>query len=163
MTELVRRLDSNDAPAGARMREVVGARRGRIGVDEEWVDVLFGRDGRLHVTKPRGGVDGEGETDRQTVLDLLDGYIEVTEAILDGRLRIRGETDDVARMFVAIEILLDGSTRIPQLQQLARDFRFDPCRPPRGRPQGPSGDRRWHATGDDPAERALLRRHDLLP
>jgi hypothetical protein len=144
------------------MRRVVGARRARIRLDDEVVDVAFDVEG-LRVGEPAGAVDGEGTTDRQTVLDLLDGYLEVTDAILDGRLLVVGDTDDTARMFAAIEILLDGSTRIPPLQELARDFRADPCREPRRPPRRRSRPSPWHPTGGDPAELSVLDRHDLLP
>ena len=95
------------------------------------------------------------------MLDLLDGYIEVGDAILDGRLRVSGAVDDVVRMFEAIEILLDGSARIPSLQRLARDFREDPCREPRRSPVRRSRSEPWHG-GVDPAELTLLARLDLL-
>ena len=75
-------------------------------------------------------VSGSGATDRATVLALLDGYAGVTDVILDGRLRVDGPVDDIARMFQSIETLIDGATRVPMLQQLARDFRADPCRAP---------------------------------
>jgi hypothetical protein len=163
VVELVGRLERAEPAAVERMRSVVGDRRARIRLDEEVVDVAFGADGSLRVDGPSGRVDGEGAVDRQTVLDLLDGYLEVTEAILDGRLAVAGETDAIARMFVAIELLLDGSTRIPALQQLARDFRDDPCREPRRRRSGRARPGPWHSTGGDPAERSLLERNDLLP
>ncbi len=38
---------------------------------------------------------------------------------LDGRLCVSGVAEDVVRMFVAIEILLDASPRTPALQALA--------------------------------------------
>ena len=145
------------------MRHVVGPRRARIRLDDEAVEIAFDANGTLAVAEPGGAVDGEGATDRQTVLDLLDGYVEVTDAILDGRLTVTGDTDDVSRMFVAIEILLDGSTRIPPLQELARDFREDPCREPRRPPQRPSRPSPWHATADRPSELSFLEDNDLLP
>jgi hypothetical protein len=163
IAELIGRLEAAEPGAAERMRASVAARRARIRLDDEVVDVSFGGDGRLRVEDPRGAVDGEGATDRDTVLDLLDGYVEVTDAIVDGRLAVAGDTDNVWRMFVAIEILLDGSTRIPPLQELARDFREDPCRPPgatarpRPRPQP------WYPGGNEQAERSILDRHDLLP
>jgi hypothetical protein len=163
VAELIGRLAAAEPAAVERMRQVVGARRARIRLDAEVVDVVFGADGALRVEEPSGRVDGEGATDRQTVLDLLDGYLEVTEAILDGRLAVAGETDAIARMFVALELLLDGSARIPSLQDLARDFREDPCREPRRGPSMRARPRPWHATGSDPAERSLLERNDLLP
>jgi hypothetical protein len=163
VAELIGRLEASEPAAVERMREIVGARRARIRLDAEVVDVVFGAEGSLRVEDPSGCVDGEGAVDRQTVLDLLDGYLEVTEAIVDGRLAVTGETDAIGRMFVAIELLLDGSTRVPALQTLARDFCDDPCREPRRRRSERASRRPWHSTESDPAELSLLERNDLLP
>jgi hypothetical protein len=159
----LRRLEEADPAAYLRMRRVVGSGRGRIRLDDEAVDVSFGAAGELVLGPPVGEVDGEGATDRQTVFDLLDGYVEVGDAILDGRLRILGPVEQIARMFEAIEILLDGSARIPSLQQLARDFRDDPGRPQRGAPVERSRSEPWHPGGPDDEERSLLERLDLVP
>ena len=163
VAELVRRLGEADPAALGRMRQTVGDRRARIRVDDEAVDVWFDPDGGLRVDEPVGQVEGEGETDRGTVLDLLDGYLEVTDAILDGRLRVLGAVDEVARMFAAIEILLDCSARAPALQRLARDFRDDTARQPPEAPQRRSRGGPWHPTGPDGEEISLLERLDLLP
>jgi hypothetical protein len=163
IVELVARLEEGDGEAAQRLREVVGPRRGVVRLDDESVAIGFDTDGRLDVGPDDSRVDGVGATDRQTVLDLQDGYVEVRDAILDGRLEVSGDTDAIARMFVAIEILLDGSARIPALQALARDFRGDPCRPPQGRPVPPSRRGPWQPTGRDEREIALLERLGLLP
>jgi hypothetical protein len=160
--ELVARLGSGDPAALARLRRAVGRRRARIRLDDETIEVAFAN-GRLAVEPPGGLVDGEGETDRQTVLDLLDGWLEITDAILDGRLRVVGTLEAVSRMFLAIEILLDGSARLPALQELARDFRADPCRPAPGGPRSASRHARWYPPGVGGAEQSLLERLDLLP
>jgi len=161
--ELVGRLGEADADAAARLRDAVAGRRARIRLDDEAVDVAF-RDARLEVRKSGGRhVDGEGATDRGTVLDLMDGWIEVKDAILDGRLEVRGTPEDVHRIFVAIEILLDASARAPALQRLGRDFRGDPCRPPRGRPRPATRSAPWFPPRVEEAEEAMLERLGLLP
>ena len=162
VAELVRRLEQAEPDAVARMRAVVGSRRARIRLDDEAVDVEFGPDGSLLVGEQAGDVDGEGATDRGTVLDLLDGNVEVTDAILDGRLRVSGAVDELARMFAALEILLDGSARAPALQRLAREFRDDTDRAHPGSRVARSRAEPWHPTGPDPDELALLERLDLL-
>jgi len=158
-------LGAADPAALARMRHVVGRRRARIALDAETVDVTFVGEA-LSVRPAAGGrVHGEGSTDLATVLDLLDGHLEVTDAILDGRLAVRGATDALARMFTAIEILLDASPRVPSLQALAAHFRRH------GRPaagdQAASGTpaRRtaWYPEERAAGEDALLAQHDLLP
>jgi hypothetical protein len=157
VAELIRWLGDADAEALERMRAVVDGRRARIVLDDEAVDVRFA--GAALVVEPAGAgpVDGEGVTDRATTLELMDGYLEVTDAILDGRLDVTGTVDDVERMFLAIEILLDVAARAPRLQDLAADYRADPCREPRRSPPPPPP----AATRE--SERSLLERLGLLP
>jgi hypothetical protein len=102
---------------------------------------------------------------RVSALDLLDGYTEVTTAILDGALEVAGRVEDIARIGQAIEILLDGAVRAPALQDLGRDFRDDPCRPQRPARSSGSVERRapFYPDAPRPEELALLARLDLLP
>lgn len=155
---LIATLGEHEPASLLRLREVVGARRARITLDDETVLVRFVRD-RLAVEEAIRDVaaDGSGETDRLTTLELLDGDLEVTEAIMQGRLRAAGEVEGLVRMLQAIEILLDASTRVPELQQLSAAYIRDPCRvarPPRGSARGGGG---------DGAEAGILRRLDLMP
>jgi len=159
---LVARLGEADAAALARLRAVVGDRRARIVLGDEAILVRF-RVGALEVVpdRPRARVQGEGATDRATVLDLLDGYLEIHEAVLSGRLRVRGAIAEVERMFVAIEILLDAATRAPALQALARDYRRDPCLPAPA-DLFPGSRRAPRGSAHDPWE-VVLARLDLMP
>jgi len=120
---LIEALAAADPHATLRMRQVVGERRARIVLDEESVDVWFESD-RLRVEPGGAGhVDGWGATDSATVLALLDGVLEISDAILDGYLRVTGAAQDITRFFLAVEILLDASPRVPALQKLADRFR----------------------------------------
>jgi hypothetical protein len=154
--------DANPA-ALSRMRRVVGERRARIILDDEAVDVFFD-DGSLHVqtATDKTKVDGIGETDSATVLALLDGYLEVEAAILNGRLRVFGAQEDITRMFAAIEILLDVSPRTPTLQRLAARFRRE-RREQRGLPVSDQRRVTWYPFGSRASEYELLARLDLLP
>jgi hypothetical protein len=165
VSALIGTLERADPGALARMRQVVGGRRARIRLDDEEVEVRFVA--RMLVVEPAGraaAVDGAGGTDRATVLDLMDGNLEVSDAISSGRLDVVADVDAVAAMFAAIEILLDASSRSPELQALAREFKERSARRPR---RGPVRDRAGGAAR--PAERvaarerALLARLDLLP
>jgi hypothetical protein len=160
---LVEELGRADAEGPARMCRVVGSRRARIVLDDESVDVHIDAGVLVVEASSTDAVDGEGTTDRGTVLDLIDGYVDVADAILDGRLDVRGSLDDVQRMFAAIEILLDASARTPGLQQLARDFRDDPCRPTRERPVRGTAPEPWYPPSPGADEMAVLERLDLLP
>lgn len=160
---LVDELGRADPDALARMRRVVGDRSARITLDDESVEVRFEDDRLAVVPATARETDGVGETDRATVLDLLDGYVEAMDAILDGRLEVTGTAEDVHRIFVAIEILLDASARDPELQELARAFRADPCRAKRGKPARATRRTPWFPPRPQPAEETLLARLDLLP
>lgn len=158
---LVERVGEGEPASYARLREIVGARSARIRLDRESVVVRFHGE-ELVVTESRGdeAVDGEGATDRVTTLRLLDGSLEVTEAIVQGRLDARGDVEDLSRIFQAIEVLLDASTRVPALPRLAGAYEADPCRPSRPPVRERAGEA---AAAAKVAERALLLRLDLLP
>jgi len=162
---LVDELGRADREALARMRRIVGRRRASIELGDEAVEVGFGHDALVVIPATGAAVDGEGITDRQTVLDMLDARLEVTDAILDGRLHVRGTTDAVVRMFTAIEILLDASPRAPALQRLASHFRATTPRPPGGEPLAAAPTRRtaWFPAERAAGEDAVLARHGLLP
>ena len=126
VSALIARMGEADPEALARMQRAVGRRRARITLDDEAVDVAFeprGLDVQPATSATR--IDGDGGSDRRTVLALLDGHIEVTEAIMQGRLRVTGAAADVSRMFLAIEILLDVAARSPALQALADTLRAE--------------------------------------
>jgi hypothetical protein len=163
--ELIARLGHADRGAVTRLHSVVGERRARIVVDSEAVQARF-LGGELRVTD--AGLDdddGVGVTDRDTVLDLMDGYVEVSEAITTGRLQMIGSVENVERMSIAIEILLDGATRTPSLQELARDYRADHQQQDRSQaalsPRRPAPDEARNEAAF--ATRELLRKLDLLP
>ena len=158
------RLEAEDETAAGRLRDAVGDRTAVIVLDDERVEVRFEGTRLIVSSTLTGETDGSGTTTRATTLDLIGGYLEVTDAVLDGRLDLIGTVDSIAAIGQAIEILIDGSSRIPRLQQLARDFGDDPCRAAAGmRSSGPM--ERQTAFYPDPPredERALLTRLGLL-
>lgn len=160
-------LSVGDPGGYARMRTIVQNRRAIIEVDDEVVEVLFdGPAFRVDGVRTGKPVAGTGRTRRQTVVDLLQGRIEVSEAIISGHLDVNGKVDDIARMFHALQVLVDSSTRVPRLQELARDYLADPCAkrvrvgaaPHAGRGRGPLAIKPLSA-----GEADMLRRLDLLP
>ena len=152
---LIAGVGEAEPSALGRLRSAVGARRARIQLGAEAVEIRFA--GSELVVRPADArlVHGEGVTDMATTLDLLDGYLEVTDAILDGRLEAKGDVEAVGRMFLAIEILIDVASRAPGLQDLAADFRSSHL--------GEKHVRASPTASVDRAERLLLGRLDLLP
>ena len=160
---LIALLGEASPAALARLKLIVGDRRARISLDDESVEVVFDKDHL--VVLPIGDdseLSGAGATDSATVLDLLNGDLEVVDAVLSGRLRVIAETIDIGRIFSAIEIILDAAPRTPALQELAARFqkeRFPSVR------QGRTSSRQveWYPFSSSQEEIDLLARLDLLP
>ncbi|MGQ0649317.1 MAG: hypothetical protein ACT4P7_17330 [Gemmatimonadaceae bacterium] len=161
---LLRALARDDAAAYRRIGEIVGTRRAWLTLDDETYEVSM-RDGRLSVRKPSTRhPHGRGRTSRLCTFDLLDGHAEVSEAVLAGALELVGSLDDVTRMSLAIEVLLDASARHPSLRRIAGDYRADPCRePPRAASLPSHAVTRVRLTASSSRELAMLRRLGLLP
>ena len=118
---LIETLGEEHPAALARMKQIVEHRTAGISLDGETVSVSFGPEGlRVEPADDMTQLDGAGATDSATVIDLLDGAIEMPDAILDGRLRVTGALEEIARMFQAIEILLDASPRTPAFKPWRR-------------------------------------------
>jgi hypothetical protein len=146
------------------IRALVGNRKARIVLDEEAALVHFVA-GRLQartvpLPKSRPIPQPYGRTDRQSTVAMLTGHLEVGEAIMDGRLELHGSTDDVIDICSVIEMLVDSSTRVPELQHLARDFlgeaRADLVAERRHR-----AEKCGHLQEIAEAEKAMLRRYGL--
>jgi len=159
--QLVALMRESEPPAHERLRQVVGSRKACIGLDEQRVEVQF-RDETLQVEPSPSGAAGGGEglTDRETVLDLLDSRLEVCEAIRSGRMEIRGTPEDVDRIFAAIEILIDVAARTPSMLRLSERFRAEF---PRRASPTVAARRNWHPFRCTAEEFEMLARLDLLP
>lgn len=157
VSELIEVLGRAQPAAMSRLRQIVGSRRSRIMLDEEAVDIWLEPEGlRVQPADPFSRVDGIGATDSSTVLALLDGVVEVSDAILDGTLRVTGEARDISRMFMAIDILLDASTRVPELERLADRFRAERAGQRTAIPPG-SGRAPWYPFRGGEREESVLR------
>ncbi|WP_372571643.1 hypothetical protein [Ruegeria jejuensis] len=150
------------APHRARaIRKLAGGQISRMILDDDRVTVRF-HDEVLRVTRLRATAklkSPNGATDRQTVTALLLGYMEVSEAISQDYVRLRGTTDEVMAICAIIEILVDASTRIPALQKLADTFLATTDS------EAPRSDRRRRiatARATAQRERALLGRERLI-
>lgn len=120
---LMANLAACDVVAYARLQGVIGARRARIELGEEAVVVRMVQ-GRLEILQGDvEPVDGVGATDRGAVLAMLDGRLEATDALRTGQVRATGDVEALTRIFHAIELLLDVSSRCPPLRTLAASFR----------------------------------------
>ena len=162
ITALIEDLHECDPDAYVRMCHVVGKRSARIQLDEEAVIVRMNL-GMLQVESSTGEADvvsGEGKTTRATVLALLDGSLEVSEAILNDSIAVYGELEQINRMFQAIEIILDASPRCPELQRLSQKFVQEASANANALSFENST---WYPFAVLPQEMQLLARYDLLP
>ena len=120
---LVGALDQDPHEGGRRLRQVVAGRRARITLDDEAV-LLSMEDQRLVVApdEPGASVEGSGSTSADVVLALLSGDLEVVAAIERGLIEVVGSPEAVTRMFHAVELILDGAARVPELRDAAATF-----------------------------------------
>lgn len=124
IADLYTALDRAEPHSAAGVRKLAGARTSRMVLEEDRVSVRFA-DAGLRVARMRKTAKLTppfGRTDRQTVTALLLGYLEVSDAIQLGQIELRGTADEVMDICAIIEILVDASTRIPELQSLAAAF-----------------------------------------
>jgi hypothetical protein len=166
ITGLLVQLGQGEPPALDRLRAAIGPRRALIALDSEAVVVSFhgpelvvrqvtapsGDDGPANL----GDADGIGAADSAIVLDLLDGRQELADAVAWGRISATGSPEAINMILHAIEILLDASTRVPQLRALSAEFRAGRPADLNSRPNPPSA-----LAGE--TEEELLARLDLLP
>jgi len=160
---LIALLGETSPAALTRLKLIVGDRQARISLDDESVEVVFDQSGLLVLPLAHDGkLAGEGSTDTATVLELLNGELELADAILNGRLSVAATAENISRIFSAIEILLDAAPRTPALQQLAARFQRERLRHlQRIKPAvGPSN---WYPFSSAQEELSLLARLDLLP
>lgn len=157
LPELVAALDADPCGAGAQLRSIFTGRTARIGLDDDVVLVESVAEGEMRVRPddPDVECDGSGFTSTAVVLGLLDAEVEIDQVVVNGDIDIRSPIADALWMYRMIELLLDGSSRVPRLRELARQFRDEA-----GATQvGPFAD--WHA-GARAAEIELLGRLGLL-
>lgn len=121
---LVGRLADDSWGSAQRLSQVVRGYSARIALDDETVVVAM-PDDSLEWLPPAGDatVDGVGRTTTPVVLALLDGRLEVAQAVERGLLDAVGSPEAVTRIFHAVELLLDASARVPALRKLADEFR----------------------------------------
>jgi hypothetical protein len=166
VTALVASVRQCDSGAYARMCQIVGHRVARIQLDAESIYIRMETNDLIVETSADNGrpVDGLGITDFSTVLALLSGDLEASEAIMNGSLAIYGDLDQVNRMFLAIEILLDAVPRCPSMLKLSQLFieQFQPHHAaaaaalvfPRAS---------WYPFAANPGEFEFLSQYGLLP
>jgi hypothetical protein len=162
ISTLIATLGQCDPDAYGRMCRVVGDRSARIRLDAQSVRVHM-RDGVLRVeseVSQSSMEDSAGSTDTATVLALLRGDIEVAEAILNESLVVHGEIEQINRMFLAIEILLDAVPRCPALQKLSGQFVSEAPQSP-AKAVAPRAN--WYRFAVISDELDFLNRYGLLP
>lgn len=100
----------------------LGARTAAVVVDGEPF-ALAAEGGRLRRIPLVPDPAAELSTDSATVLDLLEGGASLLEALLDGRLRMRGAADDLIAFHDGLMAYLHGGVRSPGFPPLLRELR----------------------------------------
>jgi len=76
----------------------------------------------LTVLRGRGPARIEIATSRQLLADLLEGKLSVLEAVVNGRLFLRGRVDDLLALEGAVSAYLHGAVRVPRFEPLFAAF-----------------------------------------
>jgi len=158
---IVEALEVGEPTSLQRMRAVVGSQHAVLRLDKERIELWFeptteelsvlplpsrkrrsGKAARVPDTASTGtDVVSDlphGGTDSATVLSLMRGQLEFSEAIVAGLIDAHGSVEQVTAISVAIEIVIDAATRVPAIVALARHFHerrasntpsFDPLLP----------------------------------
>lgn len=99
-----------------RVASCLGARRVQVCVDGETVWVVA-RDGRvLSRDVDAAPADVEVQTTRETLVGLVNGREGMLDAVLGGRLRLRGAAHDLVAFDAALMAYLDGAVRVTAMQ-----------------------------------------------
>jgi hypothetical protein len=157
LAALIRLLEEGEPASMQRLRAFVGARVASLELDGEIVEARFEQRGSQALClEPRAahrpGV-ARGRSESAAVIALMRGDLELSQALLDGLIEAQGNVADVSIMAIAVDILLDASTRIPAMVELARRFHAR---------RSPPGTRHVSATSAASVERRQLALLDRL-
>jgi hypothetical protein len=114
-----------DAPAVyALMGRCLGERRVRMDVGGEVlsVGVEHGRVMVGTVGEAGGETAVEARTTRGAIVALADGRATLEEAVMDGRMELRGSVEDLEAGMEALAAYLNGAARCPDLLGLMDEF-----------------------------------------
>lgn len=82
------------------------------------------RGDRLRVVRgPPHGPGGRVRAGGEVILDLIDGRTEVLEAVVGGRLDVRGDVEAVLRLARGLGAFVEGAVRAPGLRELLDEYR----------------------------------------
>ena len=81
---------------------------------------------RLSPALPQATV--ELRTSRQTLLEVLEGHLSLLDAVLQGRLFLRGSAQALIEFHEALVIYMRGAVRCPSLPELLPILRQHPTR-----------------------------------
>lgn len=93
----------------------------RVRVGDEVTTLAFAADEVRPVI--RGAPSVDIESDRTTILAVIDGESTLADAVLAERLKLRGACEDLLAFHDGFLLYVHGAVRAPSLPQLLRDFR----------------------------------------
>lgn len=122
LRESLRDLERDRPDVAARLAATLAALDVSIAVGDE--SIVLRSDGEaLLLEDPARPARVEVATERTTLLALLDGDLALVDAVLAGRVRLRGEAPDLARFHDALWLYLQGAVRVPSFAALLQKYR----------------------------------------
>jgi hypothetical protein len=92
-------------------------------VDEERFSIEVRGDALRVVRRPTSADGGRVRTGGDVVLDLIDGRVPLLEAVVEGRLDVRGDCDAVLRLARGLTAFVEGAVRSPGVRDLLEEYR----------------------------------------
>jgi hypothetical protein len=99
-------------------------RQVRLVIDGESVMLAFDPSG-VHVLPQAKEPTAELVTSHQTILDVLDARLTLTEAVLSDAIVLRGQVDDLTVFHDGLTTYVRGAVRCPTFRRLLDSFRYD--------------------------------------
>ena len=113
-------------PAYARLSETMAGREVVLEVDGPPFGVCF-EPGAVRVGRTVDAPAVWGRFDRPTVLALADGELSIHQALLGGRLELRGGVEALVAFGEALHTYLNGAVRAPSAAAILESYRSDPA------------------------------------
>jgi hypothetical protein len=95
------------------LREALGARRLRVELGDEVFDVAGGE-----IEAVAGAAALELSSDARALHAVLHGELDVLDAVVTDRVRVRGPVDDVIAATTMMELFVAGALRCPSMPAL---------------------------------------------
>ena len=105
-----------------KMCQLLTPREIAMEIDSEVMHLVFAAD-NVSMTRDPGSAPVRFQTTQPTILNLVDAHTTFNEAVLDGRIQLFGQINDIADFYEGFLLYLHGAVRCPSFPALLEQFR----------------------------------------